>query len=271
MTHRSISCVCRRGTLATVGICHQMGRGISPCGAFGAYGRSALPRDAVTKHRAKSLAFTSYISLIGICTPPPCTLTSSLLFRTHLLRPHPIPKNALTSRWSARLSGYSIPFPLCPRTRKIDPTCWSTWLEGLTRPLVRPSPKLLPNPLRSRSRSGQAVEKSRRCYNWVHLRPRSIEKGLEMGHRSGQYPNSSRSNFSPTASIWKTTYRQLRPRTSRCPAAYIYHWCGLVRFSVGRRFGYLWRRSGFYLPNSFVTNWSSSCKNKGQRKNRYWT
>ena len=98
--------------------------------------------DVSIEHRAKPIAFISYVSLIGICMAPPHTLTLSSLFRTYLLHPHLIPKNASTSRWSGRLSGCSIFSPLYPRTRKIGPTCWFTWPEGLTPPLVKPSPKL---------------------------------------------------------------------------------------------------------------------------------
>ena len=143
MTHRNTSCVYRRGTPAMAGICHQVERAISPCGVFGVCERSVTPKRRVCRALAKLDTLHSFIPLIGTYTLQLHALTLSLLFLTHPSHLHPTPKNASTSHWSARLSGCSISFPLYPRTRKIGPICWFIWPEGLIRPLVKPSPRLL--------------------------------------------------------------------------------------------------------------------------------
>ena len=100
-------------------------------------------RDVFVRYLSKPRTSPSFIPLIGTCTLRPHVLTLSLLFLTYPSHPHPTPKNALTSHWSAPLSGCSMSFPPYLRTWKIGPIYWSTWPEGLTRPLVKPSPTLL--------------------------------------------------------------------------------------------------------------------------------
>ena len=114
-------------------------------------------RDVSVGCPAKLHNFPSFIPLIGTYTLQPHAPTLSLLFPTYHSHPHPTPKNASTSHWSARPSGYSISFPLYPRIWKIGPICWSTWSEGLICPLVKPSPMLLPklSSVQKPSRSGR--------------------------------------------------------------------------------------------------------------------